>query len=241
MIIFPAIDLMDGKCVRLTQGSFNASKVYHKNPLDAAKLFEDAGLKYLHLVDLDGAKNSKPVHLNILEDIAAHTHLIIDFGGGLSKKEHLANAFNAGADRVNIGSAAVKFPLDFADWMHFFGAERIILSADVRNELVQINGWQDSAALSVYDILHEKSLIGLQFATITDVLKDGMLQGVSGFLYQNLVKTFPDIKMIASGGVTNLDDLSALKNMGCYGAIVGKAIYESKFSLSDLTNWMQNA
>lgn len=238
MYIIPAIDIIDGKCVRLTQGDYNQKKEYNSNPLEVAKSFEDAGLKRLHLVDLDGAKQKKIVNYKVLENIATHTNLIIDFGGGVQSDADIELAFNSGAAQITGGSIAVKNPQLFESWLNRLGREKIILGADVKNKQIAISGWEEKTDLEIITFLKNYVQKGVQYVICTDVSKDGLLQGTSLELYQEIRKEFPDLNLIASGGVTTLDDLKQLKRMGVFGAIVGKAIYEGTIKLKDLAEFV---
>jgi len=238
MEIIPAIDIIDAKCVRLTFGDFNQKKVYNENPVEVAKMFEDAGINRLHLVDLDGAKSGKIVNYKTLEKVATQTKLTIDFGGGLNSNEDLKIAFSSGASMVTGGSIAVKNPDIFMEWLNLYGSEKIILGADVRNLVVAIKGWQEDSELTINDLLKQYQPQGIQKVICTDISKDGGMKGPSFELYQQLMTDFPDLKFIASGGVTTIDDVIKLKEMNMYGAIIGKAIYEGTIKLSELSKIM---
>ncbi|MEM6801902.1 MAG: 1-(5-phosphoribosyl)-5-[(5-phosphoribosylamino)methylideneamino]imidazole-4-carboxamide isomerase [Bacteroidota bacterium] len=233
--IIPAIDLIDGKCVRLEKGDYGKKKVYNEDPLAVAKEFETTGIKYLHLVDLDGAKAGKPQNLSILEKIATQTRLQIDFGGGIKVEEDLKNALDAGAQKVNIGSTAVKKADLFKSWLSTYGGDKIILSADVREEKIAIHGWQTQTEIFLDDFLAENIGAGVKTTVITDIAKDGMLAGPSLDLYKNIMKKFPDLELVASGGVSTLEDVRELEEMGIYGIIIGKAIYEGRIKLEDVS------
>jgi len=234
MHIIPAIDIIDGKCVRLTKGDYNQKTEYNNHPLEVAKEFEAAGIQRLHLVDLDGAKAKKVVNLNVLKTIADHTNLTIDFGGGVQSTDDLKSVFDAGARQITGGSIAVKNEGLFTEWIEEFGGQKIILGADVINEHIAIHGWQESSEKHIFDFLDHYLAKGLGYVICTDVSKDGALQGTSNQLYQDIMDRFPDIKLIASGGVSKLEDLQLLEEMKVYGAIVGKAIYEKRINLNDL-------
>lgn len=234
MEIIPAIDIIDGKCVRLTQGDYAQKKVYNENPLEVAKQFEDAGLKRLHLVDLDGARVGQVVNLAVLEKIAAGTNLIIDFGGGIKTEETLISVFNAGANLATTGSIAAKEPETFYSWVEKYGAGRFLLGADVKNEKLAINGWIKETNISVYDFIADNVKQGVKNIFCTDISKDGLLKGPALDLYKNIIDKTPEVNLIASGGVSSLKDLDALRINGCKGAIVGKAIYEGKIKLEEL-------
>lgn len=232
--IIPAIDLIDGHCVRLTQGDYNQKTVYNADPLAVAKSFEDAGIKRLHLVDLDGAKAKHIVNWKVLENIAKNTNLHIDFGGGIRTNKDIHIAFDAGAKQITGGSIAVKDSETFLGWIEQYGADRIILGADAKGGQIAINGWQESTGQDLSDFIGDYMKKGITHAICTDIEKDGMEQGPSLGLYQQLLSTHPNLQLIASGGVGSVYDLEQLQQMGMYGAIVGKAIYEGKISLEEL-------
>ena len=232
--IIPAIDLIDGKCVRLTQGDYNQKKVYNEDPVAVAQSFEDAGIMRLHLVDLDGAKAKKIVNWRVLEDIANKTNLHIDFGGGIRSNKDVAIAFDAGARQITGGSIAVKDPETFLGWLDRYGPERIILGADAKAGKIAINGWQESTEQSLSEYIAHYLKKGISYAICTDIEKDGMQQGPSFELYESLLKEHTSLRLIASGGVGSLEDLQKLKQMGLHGAIVGKAIYEGSINLQEL-------
>jgi phosphoribosylformimino-5-aminoimidazole carboxamide ribotide isomerase len=234
-IIIPAIDIIDGKCVRLTQGDYQQKKIYNEHPLEVAKQFEDAGLQRLHLVDLDGAKAGVVKNWKVLEEIATHTSLLIDFGGGVKKEEDVTIVFNSGAALVTVGSIAVKEEAIFTKWLHHFGAEKFLLGADVKDRKIAVGGWLETTDTGIDDFIEKYIQHGIQQIFCTDVSKDGKLEGPSMELYKNIVAKFPSLYFIASGGVTTIDDLIQLKEMGCKAAIIGKAIYEGRISLKELT------
>ncbi len=234
MKIIPAIDIINGKAVRLTKGDYNQKTEYADNPVEVAELFESAGITNLHLVDLDGAKAQKPQNLAVLEGVTASTGLSVDFGGGVKSNESLEAVLKAGAKQVTAGSIAVKNKTLVYEWIEEFGAEKIILGADVINEKIAISGWQEDSGIDLMGFLEEYLNKGIRYCICTDVSKDGMLQGPSFALYQKIMKEFPELRLIASGGVAQLDDLKKLNEMGCYGAIVGKAYYEGNISLEEL-------
>lgn len=240
MTIIPAIDIIDGHAVRLTGGDFAQKKVYSTDCLSLAKTFEDAGLKRLHLVDLDGAKNKKISNLKVLERIALSTSLQIDFGGGVSSEDDVSSILNAGATQCTVGSIAAKEPDTFSLWIEKFGAAKFLVGADVLHEKIKISGWQEDGGISLFDFLERMRSAGLNEFFCTDISKDGMLQGPAIGLYKKVINRFPGIKLIASGGVSTLADLLKLKETGCSGAIVGKAIYEQKISLKELTEINQH-
>lgn len=235
--IIPAIDLIDGHCVRLTQGDYSQKKIYNENPLEVAKSFEDAGITRLHLVDLDGAKQKRIINHKVLELLATKTNLHIDFGGGVQSDEMIEIAFNSGAKQVTGGSVAVKNPELFESWLQTYGGEKIILGADARDEKIAISGWEEATTKSVYDFVGEYLKKGVKYAISTDVAKDGLLQGPSFDLYQNLQDQFPDLQIIASGGVAEFDDIVKLNEMNIFGVIVGKAIYEGRVTLRQLAEF----
>ena len=234
MIIIPAIDIINGKCVRLTKGDFTRSKIYNENPVEVAKHFAGAGFKRLHIVDLDGAKARKVCNIAVLESIAAATDLVIDFGGGVRQISDVKSVLNAGAAIVTIGSLAVKHPEILEGWLMEFGADKFFIGADVLEENVKISGWLEDGGSNIFDFVGK--LIGLGATNIfcTDISKDGMMQGPSIELYQNIMAQHPEINLVASGGVSNLDDVKRLKEIGCSGVIIGKAIYENLIPLEQL-------
>lgn len=231
--LIPAIDIIEGKCVRLTKGDYNKQKTYSSNPVDVAKSFEDAGVNRLHLVDLDGAKAKHIVNHKTLEQIASQTSLTIDFGGGLKTDEDLHIAFNSGASMITGGSIAIKQPDVFSSWLQKYGNEKIILGADVKDEMVSVNGWQENTSTSLSDLLEQYIPQGINKVICTDISKDGMLQGPSVELYKKILKRYPDLFLTASGGVSSTEDIQALQEAGVPAVIFGKAIYENKISLSD--------
>ena len=234
MIIIPAIDIIDGKCVRLTQGDYSQKKIYNEHPLEVAKQFEDAGLTRLHLVDLDGAKTGAVKNWKVLETIAGKTSLIIDFGGGIKTGKDVQIVFESGAKFAAVGSVAVKNEEEFVEWLLQFGADRFLLGADVKNEKIAIHGWQETSDLWIYDFIEKYIEKGIKQLFCTDISKDGKLEGPAIDLYKNIVEKFPGLDFIASGGVSSMKDLEDLEKIGCKGAIVGKAIYENRISLEDL-------
>jgi phosphoribosylformimino-5-aminoimidazole carboxamide ribotide isomerase len=234
MDIIPAIDIIDGKCVRLTQGDYAQKKVYNEKPLEIAKQFEDAGLKRLHLVDLDGAKAGAVKNWKVLETIAGKTTLVIDFGGGIKTEKDVQIVFGSGAALATVGSIAVKEEAVFVQWLHQFGAEKFLLGADVKEEKIAVSGWQETTDIWIYDFIEKYLQQGIQQLFCTDVSKDGKLEGPSLALYKNIVEKFPALHFIASGGVSSVYDLEELNKAGCKGVIIGKAIYENKISLAEL-------
>lgn len=234
MQIIPAIDIIDGKCVRLTQGDYGQKTIYNENPLEVAKQFEDAGLQRLHLVDLDGAKAGAVKNWKVLETIAGNTSMVIDFGGGIKKEEDLQIIFESGAALATIGSLAVKNESLFVQWLQQYGADKFLLGADVKDKKIAVGGWLETTEIGIYDFISKYQSHGITQLFCTDVSKDGKLEGPSTLLYKNIIEQFPSLHFIASGGVSSLDDLHALQEIGCSGAIVGKAIYENRISLNDL-------
>ena len=240
MQIIPAIDIINGKCVRLTKGDFTKQKIYYEDPLNAAKSFEDAGLQRLHIVDLDGAKAGSIQNIKVLESIAANTKLIVDFGGGIKSISDVSNVFNAGASIVTLGSIAVKKPEVVEEWLIEFGADKILIGADVLDEKIKISGWLEDGGISVFDFIAKMLALGALHIFCTDIAKDGVLQGPSVELYQKIMQQHPSINLIASGGVSSVEDIITLKNIGCSGVIIGKAIYEGKITLQELVNLNSN-
>ena len=237
MRIIPAIDIIDGKCVRLTKGDYATKKIYNENPVEVAKEFEDSGIEYLHLVDLDGAKSQHIVNYKVLQEIAAKTNLKIDFGGGLKSDEDLRIAFDNGASQITGGSIAVKNREVFTGWLTEYGSDKIILGADCINRKIATHGWLETSEVEVIDFIIKYEKLGIKNTICTDVAKDGMLQGASVELYQEILSK-SGVNLIASGGVANIDDLIRLKEIGCEGAILGKAIYENRISLKQLENFI---
>ena len=238
MKIIPAIDIIEGKCVRLTKGDYNTKKIYNESPLEVAKEFEAAGIQYLHVVDLDGAKASHIVNYKVLEQIASKTNLKIDFGGGLKSDKDLQIAFNSGANQITGGSIAVKNPEIFESWIAKFGADKIILGADCNNEKIAVSGWQEESDLEVIPFIKNYQSKGISYVICTDISKDGMLEGPSFELYQRILENTPKIKLIASGGISTFDEIPKLAEMNCEGVIIGKAIYENRISLKQLENYI---
>jgi len=234
MHIIPAIDIIDGKCVRLTQGDYTQKKIYNEDPLEIAKAFEDHGIRRLHLVDLDGARAKRIVNYNVLERLASQTRLHIDFGGGLKSDEDLRIAFESGARQVTGGTVAVKEPALFLRWLETYGPERIILGADVKDRRIAVSGWQETSDRELFPFLEQYAKQGVRYAICTDVSKDGLLAGTALELYAEIRDAFPDLQLIASGGITSVKELEKLKEIGCFGAIVGKAIYEGEITLETL-------
>jgi phosphoribosylformimino-5-aminoimidazole carboxamide ribotide isomerase len=237
MQLIPAIDIINGKCVRLTQGDYDSVKVYNENPLEIAKQFEDAGLTRVHVVDLDGAKAGAVRNWKVLEAIASRTGLSIDFGGGIKTENDVTIVLDSGARWATIGSIAVKDEELFVEWIDKFGATSFILGADVKDEKIAISGWLETTDIWIYDLIRKYLRHGLKQIFCTDVKKDGLLQGPSVKLYKNIITEFPSLHLIASGGVSSIKDLEDLAAIGCNAAIVGKAIYENRISLEELKDF----
>ncbi len=233
MKLIPAIDIIGGKCVRLTKGDYGTKKIYNENPLEVAKSFEDNGISYLHLVDLDGARSNRIVNYKVLEKLAIKTNLCIDFGGGIKSDEDIAIAFDSGASKITAGSVAVQKRALVEDWIRRFGAEKIILGADCKERMIATNGWLKSSEMDVIEFINSYKKTGISEVICTDISKDGMLQGPATELYSEILNK-TDIDLIASGGVSSMDDLYLLIELGCSGAIIGKAIYEGKITLKQL-------
>ena len=238
MRIIPAIDIINGECVRLSKGDYNQKTIYNTNVLDVAKNFEDNGIRYLHLVDLDGAKENRIINHKILESISSKTSLTIDFGGGLKSEEDIKIAFESGANQVTLGSVAIKNPALFLASFQKYGAEKIILGADARNEKIAVSGWLEESETNIFDFIKEKVELGIQYIISTDIDKDGMLEGPSFDLYQKIIRQNPEVRLIASGGVTSVEDLEKLIPLGCEGAIIGKALYENRITFNDLKSFL---
>jgi len=247
MRIIPAIDIIDGKCVRLSKGDYATKKVYSENPLEVAKEFEAHGIEFLHLVDLDGARSSHIVNYKVLEQIASRTSLKIDFGGGLKSDEDLHIAFESGANQITGGSIAVKAEETFSRWLSTYGNNKIILGADAKNEKIAVSGWQEESSIDLIPFIAKYQQRGVEYVICTDISKDGMLKGPSFALYQRILaqcrnaETGRQIHLIASGGVSDFEELPKLAELGCEGVIIGKAIYENKISLKQLENYILNA
>jgi phosphoribosylformimino-5-aminoimidazole carboxamide ribotide isomerase len=234
MNIIPAIDIINGKCVRLTKGDYAQQKIYNESPVEVAKHFADAGLQRLHIVDLDGAKAGAIMNLAVLENIAAAVKMIIDFGGGVNKIADVECILNAGASMVTIGSLAVKQPAVLEEWLMEFGADHFLIGADVLDEKIKISGWLEDGGINIFDFVGNLISLGVRNIFCTDITKDGMMQGPSIDLYKKILTQHPEINLIASGGVSNIEDVIQLKQIGCSGAIIGKAIYENLIILEDL-------
>jgi len=242
--IIPAIDIIDGKCVRLTKGDYSTKKIYNESPLEVAKEFEAAGIEYLHVVDLDGAKASQIINYKVLEQIASKTSLKIDFGGGLKSDKDLEIAFNSGAHQITGGSIAVKNSAIFESWIEKYGAQKVILGADFYPDNVggkiATNGWQEESTLELIPFIQGYQDKGIQYVICTDISKDGMLQGPSFEVYKKIISEVKNVKLIASGGISTFDELPRLAENGCEGVIIGKAIYEKKISLKQLEQYILN-
>ena len=234
MKIIPAIDIINGQCVRLSEGDYSTKQVYYVNPLDAAKQFEDAGLEYLHLVDLDGAKAREVKNWDVLKSITANTSLKVDFSGGIKTSEAVERAFDLGVNQVTIGSLAAKNPELFISWIEKFGGDKIILGADVKEEFIATGGWLETTNKHIIDYLAFYIEKGITNVLCTDISKDGMLQGPSIDLYKKILAQFPDLNLIASGGVSGVQDLKDLVEINCGAVVIGKAIYENRIALDEL-------
>ncbi len=237
--IIPAIDIINGKCVRLTQGDYAQQKIYNENPVEVAKQFEAAGIQRVHIVDLDGAKAGKIINLKVLENVAAATALIIDFGGGVKNITDVSNIFDAGASMVTIGSLAVKNPEILEEWLMEFGAAKFLIGADVLDEKIKISGWLEDGGINIFDFIGRMIALGVNNIFCTDISKDGVMEGPSVELYKKIMAEHPEINLIASGGVSNIDDVIELKEIGCAGVIIGKAIYEKKVPLNPLKDTLE--
>ncbi|GAI78775.1 unnamed protein product [marine sediment metagenome] len=238
MEIIPAIDIIEGKCVRLTHGDYSQKTIYNEHPLEVALQFEDAGLKRLHLVDLDGAKEGRVKNWKVLEAIAGKTSMTVDFGGGIKSEKDVQIVFDSGAALATIGSMAVKEKETFVQWLQKFGAEKFLLGADVKKEKLTISGWTEQTEIWIYDFMEDYIQKGIKQIFCTDVAKDGALEGPSTELYKTIIEKFPDLHFIASGGVSSIDDVYALQDIGCSGVIIGKAIYEGRVQLVDLKSFV---
>lgn len=236
--IIPAIDIIDGKCVRLSQGDYEQKKIYNENPLEVAKQFEDAGIQRLHLVDLDGAKQKKVINFKVLDQIAGKTKLLVDFGGGVQTDDDIRAVFDFGATQVTAGSIAVKNAELVESWIADFGSEKIILGSDAKNGKIAVSGWQETSDLWLTDFLERYIEKGIRYTISTDVAKDGMLAGPNVEMYRDMKAQFPMLNIIASGGVSNFNDIEQLADLDIFGVIVGKAIYENKISLQQIQQFM---
>ncbi len=239
MRIIPAIDIIEGKCVRLSKGDYSTQKIYNENPLEVAKAFEQAGIEYVHLVDLDGAKSKQIINYNILETIASKTNLQIDFGGGIKSDEDIKIAFNSGANQITGGSIAVNNPILFKEWLATYGPDKIILGADANKGKIAINGWLKESNQDIIPFIKNYQKEGISYVISTDISKDGMLAGPSFDLYESILnETESSLKLIASGGISTFQELPKLAALGCEGVIIGKAIYEQRISLKELENFI---
>ena len=238
MRIIPAIDIIDGKCVRLSKGDYSTKKIYNESPLEVAKSFEDSGIQFLHLVDLDGAKSSKIVNHKVLEQIAVKTNLKIDFGGGLKSNTDLKIAFESGANQITGGSIAVKNPTLFKQWISEYGTDKIILGADVHDKKIAVSGWLEKSDLNLIPFIENYKQNGISYVICTDIAKDGMLKGPSFDLYEEILNSCKNIKLIASGGISTYDELPLLAKLGCEATIIGKAIYEGRVTLKQLEHFI---
>ena len=234
MQLIPAIDIIDGKCVRLSQGDYSSKKVYSENPVDMARRFEEYGLRRLHVVDLDGAASSHIVNYNVLEQIAVHTNLVIDFGGGIKSSKDIDIAFESGTAMVTIGSVAVKQPELMTEWIAKYGAAKIILGADAKDRRIAVSGWKEDSKLELFPFLSDYINKGITKVLCTDISRDGMLQGPSIALYKEIMETFPNLELIASGGVSSIDDIYRLEDAGVPAVVFGKALYEGRIKLEQL-------
>ncbi len=237
MEIIPAIDIIDGKCVRLAKGDFDQKIIYNDDPVEVAKSFEDAGIKRLHIVDLDGARRQSLKNLKTLQAISLNTSAVIDFGGGLKSTKHIESVFNAGANMVSVGSIVIKDPLLFSEWIADFGANKFLPGADVLNKKIKIHGWKEETGIDLFTFIRDLTVKGVRQIFCTDISKDGMMEGPATELYKEILLDFPSLDLIASGGISCYDDLVVLREAGCKGAIVGKAIYEGKITLKQIAEF----
>ena len=240
MELIPAIDIIDGKCVRLAKGDFTKKIVYNDNPVDVAKSFEAAGLKKLHIVDLDGARGEGLKNLRTLENISRYTKLIIDFGGGIKKAKDVEAVFNAGAAMISVGSVIVKKPVLFKEWLADFGSQKFLPGADVFEKKIKIHGWKENTGINIFDFIEDLIRLNINKIFCTDISKDGMMQGPSTELYKEILKRFPPLHLIASGGISCYEDLLALKEAGCNGVIIGKAFYEGKITMQQASDFLKD-
>ena len=234
MIIIPAIDIINGKCVRLTKGDYTQQTIYNEDPVEVAKQFAGAGFKRLHIVDLDGAKAGKICNMAVLENIAAAVNMVIDFGGGVKQVSDVRSVLDAGASIVTIGSLAVKHPEILEEWLMEFGAEHFLIGADVLDENIKISGWLEDGGINIFDFVDRMTGLGVNQIFCTDISRDGMMQGPSIDLYKKIILQHPEINLVASGGVSNIDDVKKLEDTRCSGVIIGKAIYENRITLDEL-------
>ncbi|KAA9040481.1 1-(5-phosphoribosyl)-5-[(5-phosphoribosylamino)methylideneamino]imidazole-4-carboxamide isomerase [Ginsengibacter hankyongi] len=240
MELIPAIDVMDGKCVRLSKGDFNKKTVYSNNPLEIAKGFQEAGVTSLHIVDLDGANGEALKNLRVLENISANTSLIIDFGGGIKTNQSIKSVFNAGATMISLGSVIIKSPALFSEWISEYGPDKFLPGADVLDKKIKIHGWKESTGTDIFNFTEDLLQLNINKIFCTDISKDGMMQGPSVELYKEILKKFPSLYLIASGGISCYDDLFTLQEAGCKGAIIGKAFYEGKITTQQITDFIKN-
>jgi phosphoribosylformimino-5-aminoimidazole carboxamide ribotide isomerase len=235
--VIPAIDIIEGKCVRLAYGDFNKKVIYDENPVDVALRFQDAGIKRLHMVDLDGAKQGKVINFKVLENVAGKTNLTIDFGGGIKTTDDVNRVMDCGAKMISTGSVAIKNRELLKEWLKKFGADKIIVAADTKNEKVAVAGWQEETSVWIYDCIHTLLEDGVKQVMCTDISKDGSLAGPAKELYKKIMEKFPDIHLIASGGISGLNDIDEVEQVGCKEVIVGKALYEGRIELNELTRF----
>lgn len=240
MELIPAIDIMDGKCVRLSKGNFSKKTVYSDSPLEIAKSFEAAGIIRLHIVDLDGANGEALKNIHVLENISGNTSLIIDFGGGIKTAESVKSAFNAGASMINLGSVIIKSPSLFSQWINQYGADKFLPGADVLDKKIKIHGWKENTDINIFNFIEDMLQLKIDKIFCTDISKDGMMQGPSVELYKEILKKFPSLQLIASGGISCYEDLFTLQEAGCKGAIIGKAFYEGKITIQQITDFIKN-
>lgn len=240
MELIPAIDVIDGKCVRLSKGDFNNKTVYSDYPLEIAKGFEAAGIKRLHIVDLDGANGAALKNLHVLENISTNTTLIIDFGGGIKTPESVKSVFNAGASMISLGSVIIKSPGLFSEWIEEYGPEKFLPGADVLDKKIKIHGWKENTGVDIFNFIEDLLQLKIDKIFCTDISKDGMMQGPSVELYKEILKKFPSLHLIASGGISCYEDLFTLQEAGCNGAIIGKAFYEGKITTQQITDFIKN-
>lgn len=239
--LIPAIDIIDGKCVRLTQGDYLKKKLYDYNPVEVAQIFENAGIRRLHIVDLDGAKSNHIVNIDVLKSISEQTNMTIDFGGGVKSRKDLETAFESGADIVTIGSLAVTNPKMVYEWIHIFGPDRFIIGADVKNGMISINGWQEEGEIELIPFIKKYMEVGIKNVLCTDISKDGMLKGPAILLYQQIMSEFPELHLIASGGVSSVNDILHLNNAGIPSVVFGKAFYEGYIQLDELSDFINTS
>ncbi len=237
MKIIPAIDIINGQCVRLTQGDYKQKKVYDSDPVTVAKMYESLGFKYLHLVDLDGAKSHSPQNLILLNQIAIQTELVIDFGGGIKSEDSLIQALRSGASQVTVGSIAASNPVLVKFWIRRFGADKIVIGADIKDRKIAVFGWQEISEIDIFDYIGDYLADGAKTFVCTDISMDGMMSGSAIDLYAEILERYPDIQLVASGGISSIDELDRLYDLGLHGAIIGKAIYENLIDINELVGW----